>query len=113
MNEAVIETMPPPPALSTPLTPMAMISQAVQGGASIELLERLMALQERWEASEAKREFDEALSLAKTEITPIIKNRSASYGQGKAQYEYEDLAAIAEVVDPILAKCGLSYRYRS
>jgi hypothetical protein len=98
------------------MTPMAMIDRAIQSGAGIETLERLMALQERWEASEAKREFSEAIAAAKAEIKPIIKNRHAGFdlkGGGRTDYDYEDLAAVADAVDPILTNHGLSYRYQS
>jgi hypothetical protein len=100
------------------LTPMAMIERAVASGAGVETLERLMALQERWEASEARREFDEAMSAAKAELKPIIKNRHAGFdskrdGGGRVDYDYEDLPQVAEAVDPILTKHGLSYRYQS
>ncbi len=103
------------PVPMTPMTPMAMIGRAIEGGAGIETLEKLMALQERWEAGEAKREFDAAISEAKAEIKPIIKNRHVSYdtGRGTTEYVHEDLAAVAEAIDPILTKHGLSYRYQA
>ena len=97
----------------TPLTPMAMIGQAVQSGANIETLERLMGLQERWEANEAKREYNRAMASCRAEIKPIIKRQEANFGQGKAAYKFEDMAAISDVVDPIMAKYGLFPSYRS
>lgn len=99
------------------VSPMAMIDRAITSGASVETLERLLALQERWEANEAKREFDEAIGAAKSEIKPIIKNRHVGFESRKSDsrtdYDYEDLPAVAEAVDPILTKHGLSYRYQS
>ena len=47
------------------VTPMAMLQVAVEKGASVEQLERLMALQERWEANEAKKEFVAAMTRFK------------------------------------------------
>ena len=102
---------------ATVMTPMAMIDRAVTSGASIETLERLMALQERWEAGHAKKAFDAALAAAKGEIPTISKNREVGYdhknGAGNTSYRHEDLAEIARTVDPILAKFGLSYRFRT
>jgi hypothetical protein len=99
------------------LTPMAMIGQAIAKGASIETLERLMTLQERWEAGEARREFDVAMAAARAEIKPVLKKRHVNYpssrGGPPTDYFYEDLAAVADEVDPIFAKHGLSYRFRS
>lgn len=97
------------------VTPMAMIQQALSRDASMETLERLMALQERWEASQARKAFDAAIASAKAEIGPIEKNRRVHFEttKGKTDYRFEDLAAIAAAVDPVLSKFGLSYRYRT
>lgn len=60
--------------------------------------------------------FNEAFCDAKAEIPVIIKNRNVRFESSKApggfvDYDHEDLAGIAEVIDPILAKHGLSYRW--
>jgi hypothetical protein len=102
---------------ATPLTPMAMISHAVANGASIEAIEKLMALQERIEAGQARKAFDAALSAAKSEIPVILKNRLVDYastdGKSRTTYRHEDLGEIARTVDPFLAKHGLSYRFQT
>lgn len=97
------------------ITPMAMLQQAVVQGAGMDTLERLMALQERWEASNARKAFDAAIASAKAKIGPIEKNRRVHFetAKGKTDYRFEDLAAIAAVVDPVLSEFGLSYRYRT
>jgi hypothetical protein len=101
-----------------PLTPMQMLSTAITNGASIELLEKLMTLQERWQANQARQAFDAAIAAAKAEIKPVRKNRSVGYvakgeGGGRVDYVHEDMGEIARSVDPILAKHGLSYRFRT
>lgn len=101
-----IEPQPEPRAL-TAVTPMDMLNRAIETGAGLEMVEKLMGLQERWEANQARKSFDEAIALAKSEIKPILKTRTGHTGK------YEDLAAIATEVDPILSKHGLSYRYRA
>lgn len=107
----------PAPALQA-LTPMDMLSKAVSQGAGLDVLERLMALQERWEANQARKAFDEAMSNAKAEIPTIVKNRRVGFesrkpGAAKTDYRHEDLAEIARTIDPILGKHGLSYRFRT
>lgn len=96
-------------------TPMAMLARAVEGGADIEVLEKLMGLSERWEANHARKAFDNAMSAAKAEIPVIAKNREVDFtsAKGRTHYRHEDLAEIARTVSPILAKHGLSYRYRT
>lgn len=102
-------------AIMPATNPMAIIEKAIEGGASVETLEKLMTLNERFEANEAKKEFAFAMAAAKAEIRPIVKAKAVDFttGKGRTNYQYEDLAGIADAVDPILARHGLSYRFRS
>ena len=106
-----------PAPMLQPQTPMDMLSIAVSKGASIEILEKLMALAERQEANKNRRAFDAAIADAKAEIPTIAKNRHVGFasknGGAKTDYRHEDLAEIARTVDPILGKHGLSYRFRT
>lgn len=127
-REAIIDEAPAKPAKavakrqSNPvsavaaMTPMDMLNQAVSSNAPMEVLEKLMSLQERWEANQARKAFDEAMAAAKAEIPTIIKNRAVDF-TGKTglrtNYRHEDLGEIARTVDPILSKYGLSYRFRA
>lgn len=112
---AVVERKDEGAALPVVPTPMEMLNRAVQSGASIEVLDKLMALQERWEANQARKAFDAAMAAAKSEIPVITKNREVDFTstKGRTHYRHEDLAGIARVVDPILARHGLSYRFRT
>jgi hypothetical protein len=101
----------------TSITPMAMIGQAVSKGAGIDVIEKLMGLQERWDAHQARKAFDEAMALAKAEIPVIAKNRRVFFeakdrDKRATDYNYEDLGEIARTIDPILGRHGLSYRFR-
>jgi hypothetical protein len=89
-------------------TPMTMLEKAVSSGASLEMVEKLMALQERWEANQARKAFDEAIAAAKAEIKPVVRNAT-----GHNSKKYADFSAIANAVDPIISKHGLSYRFRT
>lgn len=101
-------------AKASTMTPMDMLTRAVSQGASIEILEKLMGLSERWEASQARKAFDAAMSSAKAEIPVIAKNRTVDFTsqKGRTHYRHEDLAEVARTVSPILSKYGLSYRFR-
>jgi ERF superfamily len=103
------------PTALVPVTPMDMLNRAVQSGADIDMIEKLLNLQERWEASNARKAFDNAMAAAKAEIPTITKNRVVDFtsAKGRTNYRYEDLGEIAKIVDPILAKHGLFYRYRT
>jgi hypothetical protein len=97
------------------VTPMDMIDRALASNATPETLERLLALQERWEGNQARKAFDEAMAAAKAEIPVISKSRTVDFtsSKGRTHYRYEDLAEVAKTVNPILGKYGLSYRFRT
>jgi ERF superfamily protein len=98
------------------LEPQALIQSAVEKGAGIETLERLVALAKEVRAEQAKEAFHDAMSEFKRTCPEIIKSKRAdiysrrtnkSYG-----YSYAPLERITAVIDPVLAGLGLSYRWR-
>lgn len=98
----------PQVAANSAVTPMEMLDRALSSGADVETLSKLMALQERWEANQARKAFDAAIAEAKAKIPPIIRNAT-----GHNNKRYADFSAIASVVDPILSEFGLSYRFKT
>jgi ERF superfamily len=105
---------PGTPDLADPM--LALIERAVRDPAvDLSKLEGLMQLRERMEDRRAKQAFDNAIAQAKGAIPTIVKNRSVDYttAKGRTAYRYEDFAAVAATVDPVLARHGLSYRFRS
>lgn len=96
-----------PPTAPAATTPMDLLNQAV-GNGNIELAEKLMGLQERWEKNQARKSFDAAIASAKADIKPIART-----GKAHNNKAYATFADIAKVVDPILSKNGLSYRFRT
>lgn len=109
--EKVIDHVP----VSQTLTPMDMLNQAVEKGANIEVLTQLMNLQERWEASQARKAFDAAMAAVKANMPRIVKTRKVDFttAKGRTNYQYEDLASIMAQIGPVLSEHGLSVRYRT
>ena len=64
---------------------MSMLDRAVSSGASIEVLEKLMGLQERYEANQARKSFDNAMAAAKVDIPTIAKNREVDFTSQKGR----------------------------
>lgn len=93
--------------------PLQLIDKALMSGAAPETLAKLMDLQERWEAGQSRKAFDAAMAQARTELKPILKEQTADRGEKGGTYKYEDMAAVAEMVDPIFGKLGLNYRFTS
>lgn len=109
--EKVIDHAP----VAVAMTPMDMLDRAVSNGASVETLTQLMILQERWEANQARKAFDEAMAAAKANMPSIVKSRKVDFttAKGRTNYQYEDLASIMNQIGPVLSANGLSVRYRT
>lgn len=105
-----------PPTNGNALTGYStIIDRAVLGNASPEVIDKLMGLQERWEANQAKKAYDVAIAAFKADpdFPTILKTNPVSHGIGKTSYKYEDLATMCREIDPVLSKHGLSYRWHT
>lgn len=110
MNEStsIVEVRP----AST--TPAQLLEIAVSQGADLDKLERLMALQERWEANEARKDFIVAMSAFKSEPLEIYKNKQVGYTTKDGEfvgYKHATLSDVANVVIPAMARHDLSHRW--
>lgn len=88
-------------------TPALLLQMAVQQGADLDKLERLMALQERWEATEARKAYDAAFASFKAEAVRIIKNKFVTAGPLSGK-KYAELFSVVNAVTPALSANGLS-----
>ena len=91
------------------ITPDQMIMKGIESGLDIDKLEKLMSLQERWEAKNAERAFFDAMNSFQARKPPIVKNKKVAYKEVK--YNYATLASIQKAIDPILGGFGLSYTW--
>lgn len=92
---------------ATAPTPAHLLQLAVQQNADIDKLEKLMALQERWEKSEARKAYDTAFAAFKAEAVRIVKNRAVTAGP-LAGKKYAELFSVVNAVTPALSANGLS-----
>lgn len=116
VSEIVVQNSAPTMGMASyDVTPLAMIDRAISSGASVETLSQLMALQERWEANQARKAFEAAMSAVKAELPRIVKTRKVDFTtqKGRTNYQYEDLASIMNQIGPVLSRHGLSVRYRT
>ncbi len=97
------------------ITPMSVLEQAVRDGSGVEVLERLLGLQERYAANQARQAFDAAMAALRADLPTIAKSRKVDFttDTGRTHYQYEDLAAVTEAVSPAMAKQGLSFRWHT
>lgn len=92
-------------------SPMGMMLSAIQQGATLEQVEKMMDLQERWERKEAKKAYDAAFSSFKAEAVQIIKGRKVTDGPLKGK-SYAELHDVVDAVTPALSKHGLSSSWK-
>ena len=112
-NETAVVVREQQPVVA--VTPMAMLQIAVEKGASVEQLERLMALQERYEANEAKKEFVQAMTRFKDNPKVIEKNATVDFTspKGRTHYKHATLANVCDVIGPALSAVGISHRWET
>ena len=103
MNDIV--KVEPKEVAAQPVSPNQLIAMAVESGADVDKLEKLMELQERWDAKEAKKAFVEAMSRFQSTVPTLKKTKEGH------NYSYAPLGDIAEQIRQPLKECGLSYRF--
>lgn len=112
MNAAVqLVEDSPVAARSSVTTPVDLLRMAVQSGADMDRLERLMALQERWEKAEAEKAYNVAFAAFKAEAVRIIKDRQINAGPLNGK-KYASLASVIEAITPALSRHGLSASWK-
>jgi len=104
----VVRTAPTEVIVAT--TPMQLLQMAVQQNADIDKIRQLMDLQDRWEASNARKAYVVAMSEFKAEPTVILKTKQVNI-VGGAKFAHATLAAVVDGVVATLSRHGLSHRW--
>ncbi len=91
-------------------TAVSVVQLAIQRNLSPEMIEKLMDLQERHQANEAKKAYTEAMALFKADPPVIEKDRTVSYQAGGKDvlYHHASLANVTGKINAGLGKYGLS-----
>lgn len=96
---------------TTQATPATLLQLAVQQGADLDRLERLMRLQVEWEQRESMKAYNAAFAAFKAEAVNVVKNRRVTDGPLKGK-SYAELHAVVDAVTPVLSRHGLSASWR-
>ena len=116
---AIVEQTPSGPSTRidgpAPNSPMGMMLAAMQQGATLEQVEKMMDLQERWEHREAEKAFNDALAAFKAEAVEVIKRREVDFtsAKGRTSYKHAELSDVVEAVGPALSKHGFSWSWKT
>lgn len=92
-------------------SPMGMMMAAMNQGASLEQVEKMMDLQDRWERKEAEKAYNAAFAAFKAEAVRIIKGRKVTDGPLRGK-EYAELHDVVDAVTPALSRHGLSTAWK-
>lgn len=89
------------------VTPAEMLSMAIEKGADIDQLSKLMDLQERWEAKQSKKSYVEAMARFRAACPSIDKTKKAHNSN------YAGLAETLDQIKSLLSENGLSHSWRT
>jgi hypothetical protein len=90
-------------------TPASLIAQAIEKGLGVAELEKLMGLQERWEANQARKAFFQAFTDFQASAPDIRKTKEVAFKDTK--YKFAPLSEICRQLSDSLKKAELSYRW--
>jgi len=101
---------PETPNLPAQASPNAVIMMAMQKGYTPELIEKMIQLQERFEANEARKAYHEAMAAFKADPPDIGKDKKVSFDVGNrtTSYTHASLANVTEKINKALSIQGLS-----
>ncbi len=88
-----------------------ILMAAVEKGANIEVMERLLAMRKELKAEAAKDQFAAAMAEFQALRPRIPKRHKVLNRDGSFRYKYAKLDDIIELIQEPLAKCGLSFKW--
>lgn len=94
------------------ITPMQMLSMAVEQGADLDKLQKLMDLQERWEKNEARKAFVAAMTAFKKTPPKIVKNKDVFHKE-TFMYKHATLDNVADIIIAALSEVGISHSWHT
>jgi len=96
------------------VTPMQMLAIAVQQGADMAKLEKLMELQDRWENNQARKAYVAAMSAFKANPPTIVKNKHVEFELktgGRTSYNHATHDEVTNKIIVALSPYGLSHSW--
>jgi len=95
-------------------SPAEIAANILKFGGNLEGLEKLMALQERHEANEARKAYHAAMAEFKKNPPEVLKSKKVSYktSSGQTEYSHADLGEASIAIAEALAKHDLNATWR-
>ena len=91
-------------------SPAALMLKAMDGKMDLDKLAQFMALQEKWEANQARKAYTQAMSDFKKNPPEIEKDSHVEYrtDKGITKYNHASLGNVTAKINTALGACGLS-----
>lgn len=95
------------------VTPSDLLRYALDSGADLDRLEKLMDLQMRYEADHARKAFADDMARFKAKPMEIVKDKHVSFKteKGRTEYMHATIGNVVDVIVPSLAEFGFSHRW--
>ena len=104
-DELPTQQQPQQTAIAT--TPLAILERAVDRGLDADQLDKLMAMQERWERNQAEKAYNEAMHLCQQQMPSVVKSSTNK----QTNSNYADLEAVQKAARPVYSAHGFSLCY--
>lgn len=115
---AKLERMEPavvPQGQEVAITPMRMMQIAIEKGTTLDQLEKLMELNERFEKNEARKAYVAALTAFKANPPTLTKTKQVRIPHksdaGVTEYYHATLDKVSEIIGKSLSAHGISHRW--
>ncbi|HEY5800929.1 MAG TPA: ERF family protein [Burkholderiaceae bacterium] len=110
-----VTAMPLAPAASNITTPADIVRYAIDKGASLDAIEKLMELQVKFEANEARKQYVADMAEFKRNPPTIVKDHQVSFGtgSGKTQYMHATIGNVTGKIIASLAQHGFSHSWNT
>jgi len=109
MSQEIIEAQPQVVAPVEAFNVEALISKAIEQGAPVDTMERILAMRRELKTEFAKESFDKAMAKFQAECPVIQKTKEVKTRAGVIAYRYAPIESIVEQVKVPLQANGFSY----
>lgn len=92
------------------VTPMHLVQMAVAQNADADKLAKLLDLQLRWEADQARKAYVQAFAEFKKKPLRITKNKDVSHS-GKFMYSHATLDNVADIIGAALSEVSITHSW--
>lgn len=96
----------------TPISPMAAMMAAINANVDLAKIEKMIELQQKWDAMEARKAYTRAMAAFKKDSPEIFKDKEVGFTSqktgGKTSYSHATLGNVTSKINAALSVHGLS-----